>query len=94
MKNNKTTFDQFFIDHPEQKEKFSQEYNDFLLSELIIESMTKNKLSVRSLAKKSQVSPTVIQKLRGNKAESINFHTLRSVMTALGYQMHFTLKKA
>jgi hypothetical protein len=51
-----TTFDKFFKDHPEQKAKFEKEYNDFLLSEFILEKMESENISVRTLAKK-QVFP-------------------------------------
>jgi len=32
-------YDRFFKEHPEQKEIFDKEYNEFLLSEFILEKM-------------------------------------------------------
>jgi len=32
-------FNKFFNEHPEEKEIFEKEYNDFLLSEFILEKM-------------------------------------------------------
>ena len=53
-----------------------------------IEKMEEENLSVRSLAKKASVSPTVIQKLRNNdSAEKITYSTFLSVIKSLGYRM-------
>lgn len=35
----KTTFDEFITDNPNQKEQFDKEYEEFLLSEFIIQKM-------------------------------------------------------
>ena len=89
-RNNKmsSTFDEFITNDPEQKALFDKEYEDFLLSEFIIQKMEEENLSVRSLAKKASVSPTVIQKLRNNKsAERITYKTFMSVIRSLGYKM-------
>jgi len=82
-----STFDTFFENHPDQQEPFDREYADFALSELILEAMESEHLSVRELAKRAHVSPTIIQKLRSNDAEKITLHTLLSVLTPLGYRM-------
>lgn len=89
-RNNKmsSTFDEFITNDPEQKALFDKEYEDFLLSEFIIQKMEEENLSVRSLAKKASVSPTVIQKLRNNEsAERITYKTFMSVIRSLGYKM-------
>jgi DNA-binding Xre family transcriptional regulator len=83
----KTTFDKFIINNPERKEKFEKEYNDFLLSEFVLEKMEKENLSVRALAQKAGVSPTVIQKIRSQNAEKINFRTFSNVLKSLGYKI-------
>jgi DNA-binding Xre family transcriptional regulator len=87
-----TTYDRFITSNPEQKKKFDQEYNDFVISELILAKMAEKKLSVRTLAKKAAVSPTIVQKLKGNNAKSVNYRTLTSVMSALDYQLTFVPK--
>ena len=80
----KSTFDEFITNDPEQKALFDQEYDEFLLSEFIIQKMEEENLSVRSLAKKASVSPTVIQKLRHNdSAEKITYKTFISVIRSL-----------
>jgi len=87
-----TTFDKFINSDPEEKEKFDKEYNEFLLSEFVLEKMEAEKISVRALAKKAGVSPTVIQKIRSEKAGRINFRTFTNVLHSLGYRMNFEKK--
>ena len=83
-----TTFDKFINSDPEQKEKFDREYNAFLLSEFLLEKMESEQISVRTLAKKAGVSPTVIQKIRTKNAERINFRTFTNVLYSLGYRIN------
>ena len=84
----KSTFDEFITNDPKQKALFDQEYEEFLLSEFVIQKMEEENLSVRSLAKKASVSPTVIQKLRSNdNAEKITYSTFLSVIRSLGYKL-------
>ena len=66
-----TTFDKFITNNPKEKEKFDKEYNDFLLSEFILKKMESEHISVRALAQKAGVSPTVIQKNQTKRAEKI-----------------------
>ena len=82
-----TTFEQFCKDNPDQKEIYDKEYNDFLLSEFMLEQMEAQNISVRELAKKADVSPTVIQKLRSKDAQKVNLTTFTSVLKSLGYQI-------
>ena len=84
-----TTFEKFICNDPEEKAKFEQEYQEFLLSEFLIEMMEKEKLSVRVLAKKANVSPTVIQKIRNKKtAARINYRTLSNILNCFGYKIN------
>ena len=82
-----TTFEKFFEDNPEQKEIYEKEYNDFLLSEFMLEQMEAQHISVRELAKRADVSPTVIQKLRSKDSQKVNLTTFTSVLRCLGYQI-------
>ena len=82
-----TTFDKFINNHPKRKAKFEKEYNEFLLSEFVLEKMESENISVRKLAKKAGVSPTVIQKIRSKNAERINFRTFTNVLHTLGYKI-------
>ena len=82
-----TTFEQFFKDNPDQKEIYDKEYSDFLLSEFMLEQMEDQNISVRELAKRADVSPTVIQKLRSKDSQKVNLTTFTSVLRSLGYQI-------
>jgi len=81
-----STFDKFMKNH-KQKELFEKEYNKFLLSEFILEAMEENKISVRKLAEKSGISPSIIQNIRSEKTANVTFNTLNSIFTSLGYRM-------
>ena len=83
----KSTYDEFISD-PKRKEEFDKEYNDFLLSEFILEKMEAEQISVRALAKKAGVSPTIIQKIRTKNAERINYRTFTNVLHSLGYKLN------
>ena len=83
-----TTFDKFINSDPKQKRLFEKEYNEFLLSEFVLEKMESERVSVRTLAKKAGVSPTVIQKIRTQDAKRINFRTFTSVLNSLGYKIN------
>lgn len=88
-----STFDKFITNNPKEKAKFEKEYNDFLLSEFILEKMEEENLSVRALAKKADVSPTIIQKLRKSEtAEKINYGTFIAVINSLGYKLNLVHK--
>ena len=82
-----TTFDKIINSDPKRKEKFEKEYNQFLLSEFVLEKMEEEQISVRELAKIAGVSPTVIQKIRSKNAERINFRTFTNVLHSLGYRI-------
>ena len=82
-----TTFDKFINNDPKEKEKFYKEYNEFLLSEFVLEKMESEQISVRALAQKAGVSPTVIQKIRSANAERINYRTFTNVLNSLGYKI-------
>jgi len=84
-----STFDKFINSNPKRREEFDKEYNAFLLSEFLLEKMEEESISVRKLAKKSGVSPTVIQKIRKKNAEKINFRTFTNLLYSLGYRICF-----
>jgi transcriptional regulator with XRE-family HTH domain len=50
--------------------------------------MESENISVRTLAKKAGVSPTVIQKIRSKNAERINYRTFTNVLNTLGYKIN------
>ena len=47
-----STFDKYIKNDIKQKKKFDKEYNNFLLSEFILEKMEEENISVRELARK------------------------------------------
>jgi len=83
-----TTFDKVINSNPKRKKKFDKEYNEFLLSEFVLETMESEQISVRELAQRAGVSPTVIQKIRSKNAERINFRTFTNVLHSLGYRIN------
>ena len=87
MPNKKSsTFDRIMND-PEQKKKFEKEYVQFLFSELLLEAMDEEHISVRTLSKESGVSTSVIQNMRSMKPANITMKTMVSLLKPLGYQL-------
>ena len=81
-----TTYDRL-MKNDDFKSEFEKGYNDFLISEFMIEKMEEEKISVRELAKKSHVSPTTIQNLRKGNTSDVKFKTLINVLQTLGYTL-------
>ena len=86
----KSTFDRIMVD-PDQNKKFEREYAQFLFSELVIDGMKEEHLSVRALSKLSGVSTSIIQNMRSMKSTNITIKTMASLLKPLGYQL--TAKK-
>ena len=90
MKNKKqSTFDRVMSDS-EQKRKFEKEYAQFLFSELLIEAMEEEHISVRTLSKESGISTSVIQNMKSMKPANITIKTMASLLKPLGYQLSAT----
>lgn len=87
-----STFDKLMQD-PEWKAGFEKGYEEFLLSEFLIEAMEENKISVRKLAEKAGVSPTIIQNLRSGKRSNISLNTLTPILSVLHYKLKFVKDK-
>jgi ribosomal protein S3 len=82
-----TTFDKFINNDPKEREIFEKEYNDFLISEFVLQKMEEENISIRVLAKKAGVSPTIIQKMRSKNSEKITYRTFSNVLNTLGYKI-------
>jgi DNA-binding phage protein len=82
-----TTFDKFINKDPKEREIFEKEYNDFLISEFVLQKMEEENISIRTLAKNAGVSPTVIQKMRSKNSEKITYRTFSNVLSTLGYKI-------
>ena len=98
MKKNKndkpnSTFERLMLD-PKWKAGFEKGYEKFLISELLIEAMEDNKISVRKLAQKAGVSPTIIQNMRSGKSSNISLNTLAPILSALHYKIKFEKEAA
>ncbi len=75
------------------KAGFEKGYEKFLMSELLIEAMEENNISVRKLAQKAGVSPTIIQNMRSGKSTNISLNTLGPILSALHYKIAFVKVK-
>ncbi|NOY68235.1 MAG: helix-turn-helix domain-containing protein [Deltaproteobacteria bacterium] len=82
----RSTFDRIMSD-PGQKKKFEKEYVQFLFSELLLEAMDEEHISVRALSKESGVSTSVIQNIRSMKPTNITIKTMASLLKPFGYQL-------
>ncbi|MDH5718948.1 MAG: helix-turn-helix domain-containing protein [Spirochaetia bacterium] len=87
-KNKETTFSRMMKDK-KRKEKFDEGYNKFLLSEFLTDAMEENHISVRKLAEKAKVSPTIIQNIRSGKTSNVTLKKLDDITSVLGYRLEF-----
>lgn len=84
----KSTFERE-MEAPRFKAEFEREYQDFLISEFLVEAMEKENISVRRLAEKSGVSASMIQKLRSGEKTNISLKKLMSILSVLRYRVNF-----
>lgn len=70
--------------NPKFRKLFEKEYNELVLSELILAMMAEDKVSVRKLAKQIGVSPSVVQSVRSGKHKNITLKTFIKMIAALG----------
>ncbi len=84
----KSTFDKF-LERKEQKELFHKEYNQFLLSEFLLDAMEENHISVRKLSKESGISTSIIQNIKTEKATNVTLNTVQALAACLGYRINF-----
>jgi hypothetical protein len=69
------------------KAQFEEEYNEFVLSETIKTLMKKAHKTVRTLAKESGLSPTVIQSMRSGQQEDVKLGNFINISHACGYTL-------
>lgn len=81
----KSTVDTF-IDSlsPRELKKFNEEYQELLLSELILAAMEKDNISVRKLAKMAGVSPTIVQAMRSGAKKDFSMQSFFKILKGLG----------
>ena len=85
---NITTFDRIMKDK-KRKAQFDKGYQEFLISELLIDAMESEKKTVRALAKESGISAAMIQNLRSGKSRNVSLKTLFPILNALHYKITF-----
>jgi len=83
-----STFDRE-MQNPHFKAEFDRDYQEFLISEFLIEAMEKENKSVRKLAEEAGVSASMIQKLRSGEKTNISLNKLVSILSALHYRINF-----
>ena len=81
-----TTFDKW-MKNPTIKKAYEEGHEGFVLSELIKSLMENDHKSVRGLAKKIGLSPTVIQDIRSGKQEDMKVKNFISIAHACGYHL-------
>jgi len=85
MKSSKrrSTFDRE-MDNTKFKEEFETEYKEFVLSEIVLQLMQEEGISVRKLAQATGISPSVVQDIRSGTRKNITIQNFLKVMKALG----------
>jgi len=73
--------------NPKFKKNFEEGYKKLLFSELMISIMEGDDVSVRSLAKEANISPSVIQNLRSGKQHDIKVSNLIKIAHAFGFEV-------
>jgi DNA-binding Xre family transcriptional regulator len=78
-----------FMEKKDQKELFNKEYNQFLLSEFLLDAMEENHISVRKLSKETGIFTSIIQNIKTEKATNVTLNTVQALATCLGYRIKF-----
>ena len=92
MKKNKSTVERF-SEIKENKALLEKEYNDLMVTEILLEAMERDNVSVRKLSKMAGVSPTIIQGIRSGEKKNLNINTLNRILGAIGYEIAFVPKQ-
>jgi DNA-binding Xre family transcriptional regulator len=74
---------------PAFRAAFEKEWDALEVSEFMAQKMAEQGISVRGLAARSGVSPTVIQGIKSGKRVNIQYSKLKPIVSALGYQIFF-----
>ena len=84
----KSTFDKE-IKNPAFRAAFEKESAALEVSEFLAKQMADQEISVRALAERASVSPTVVQGIKSGRRTNIEYTTLKAIATALGYKIMF-----
>ncbi len=85
-KNIETTFDRWMKD-PRVKKEYEKERADFILSEIFHAMKEGNNQSVRTLAKKIGISPSVIQNINSGNQRDIRLKNFVSIAHEFGFSL-------
>ena len=81
----KSTSDRFVESlRPRERKKFFEEYQELLLSELLLATMEKDEISVRKLAKLAKVSPTIVQAMGSGTKKDFSMTSFFKILRGLG----------
>ena len=69
------------------KKTFGKRYKELLFSELMISIMEEDDVSVRNLAEKAGISPSVIQNLRSGRQRDIKVSNLLKIAREFGFKV-------
>lgn len=84
-KQTKSTMDKFMESlSATERRKLNEEYQELLLSELILAAMEKDNISVRKLAKMAGVSPTIVQAMRSGTKKDFSMQSFFKILKGLG----------
>lgn len=84
-KKTKSTCEEFVASlSPAAKRKFDAEYQELVISELILAIMEQDDISVRKLAKLAGVSPTVVQAMRSGSKNDFSMQSFLKILNGLG----------
>ncbi len=72
------------MENPKFKKAFDAEYKEFVLSEVVLQLMHEEGISVRKLAQATGISPSVVQDIRSGSRKNITIQNFFKVMKALG----------
>ncbi len=72
---------------PARKKRIDEEYQELLLSELIIALMEEDHISVRKLAEAAGLSPSIVQDIRSGKKDNLTLRSFANIISALGYSI-------
>lgn len=83
----KSTYDKLIEKlSPQELEEFERDYENLLISELILAAMHRDGITVRRLAEEAGISPTIIQGIRSGKRR-ISAASLIKIFNGLGYTL-------
>jgi len=68
---------------------FEKESAALEVSEFLAKQMAEQEISVRTLAARAFVSPTIVQGIKSGKRKNIEYTTLKALTLALGFKIMF-----